>query len=223
MKRIFDGEIYDVVKVQNGIVFSYNGGVNEDRSINVCFKMISLETKEMNDVGKNVYLLAKYGPDYRNIIPYCDNYITTKALPLTDNRTLLCTKDGKITLVEANGEASFKSEIKYKGCAPSDIVFYENSLWGCFQKSDCLIRLNLANLREELRVGKKGGFINSPYSVSAQGDTLYVCCTEGKRIIKLDMKTYNADYFYDFLEPVYAFIQIENHHFALLESGLYAI
>ena len=78
MKKIFEGEVYDVLPLNNGIIFSYCKESTEE-NVTVSYKMISFEDGRITDIAKNIYLLTKFGNNYKAIISHCGNYITTKS------------------------------------------------------------------------------------------------------------------------------------------------
>ena len=57
MKKIFEGEVFEILPLSGGIIFSYLNKVTEDGVI-VSYKMISFETGRFTDVAKNIYMLS---------------------------------------------------------------------------------------------------------------------------------------------------------------------
>ena len=85
MKKIFEGEVYEILPLSNGIIFSYCKEVI-DENIVVAFKMLSFDTGRFTDIAKNIYLLTKFGNNYKAVMANCDNYITVKSIILPSIR-----------------------------------------------------------------------------------------------------------------------------------------
>ena len=82
MKKVFAGEVYEVMPLSGGIIFSYCKDTLEDNNVVVAYKMISFENGKFTDVAKNIYLLTKFGNSYKAVAALCDNYITVKSIVL---------------------------------------------------------------------------------------------------------------------------------------------
>ncbi len=221
MKRIFDGNIYEVIPSAGNIVFSYYKTSVEGGDVLVCFKMLSLENGSITDITKNVYLLAKFGPNYSKCLKYLDNYVTAKAIFLSEGKVFFCDENGKSYLLDGAGRLVWRGEIKYRGKAPRALALGGGAFWACFDTLDSVLRLNLKTFREELRVGNTGSVLCAPKHIFTEGDTAYISSAGGKRIFKLDLNTFElSDYCY-FEECVYGYIKAGDKQFVLLTSGLY--
>ncbi len=221
MEKIFEGEIYEIVEKPDGLVFSYLKGTDEDNLI-VGFKMISVENKTITDVAKNIYLLAKFGVNYKTAVALCDNYITVNAVNLPGGSLFLCTQSGEAYLIDASGEAVWTGELKYRGVAPSSVVYAKNALWACFSEGNVLIRFNHQTMREELRIGGKRSPFDSPRDIFADGNTAFVSNFNSKTITKVNLESFAVEEYYDFDEGVRAYMNVNKFEFVLLETGLYS-
>lgn len=226
MELVFKGEIYDMVQKSDGLVFSYKKGEIDGRLV-VGFKMISVENGIMTDVAKNVYLLSKYGSNYRAATGLCSNYVTAKSIPLLSGRILVLDSGGTAAFIDADGIPGWTGELKYRGAAPSAAAVYKNGLWACFAASNVLLRFNFATMREELRVGGGSSGTASPFAsprdIFIDGSQAVVSNAASNKILKIDLESYTVSDFYEFSEPVYGYLKTGNYQFALLESGLYSV
>jgi hypothetical protein len=93
MQKIFEGEIFDVLPITNGIIFSYCKDTVDD-NILISYKMITFDNGRIADVAKNIYLITKFGNNYRAVAAQCDNYITVKSILLPNGKVFLMQTDG---------------------------------------------------------------------------------------------------------------------------------
>lgn len=222
MKKVFSGKVYEVLPLSNGIIFSYRKNVIEDKTV-VAYKMINFDTGVFTDVAKNIYQLTKFGNNYKNIIPLCNNYITAKALLLPNNKVFLLLDNGTAKLIDDDSTVLWESELKYKGYNASDIVLYKNVLWASFKECDVLLRYSLTSMREELRIGGNNSPFSKPSGLFVEDDNVMVCNLGSAKLIKVNLNSYGVFDFEQFEEPVYKYLNTDDNRFVILDSGLYLI
>ncbi len=222
MERIFSGEVYEVLLQSGGLIFSYNHHIEND-CVAVHYKMLSFDSRQMTDVGKNIYKLAKFGSQYRMIAPLCDNYITARALLLQDGKVFLSEQSGKATLFDHDGMPIWTGDLQYRGSAPSDIALYKNSLWATYDSFNVMLRFNLATMREELRIGGTRSPFNQPCDLSVDGNEATVSNRGSNKLVKIDLDTYAVSDYKEFSEPVRGYVRNDNFEFVLLDSGIYIL
>lgn len=222
MQTVFEGEIFDLIPMPDGLIFSYQKGYTEDNRIGLDFKMVSFRTGKMSRADREMYLLAKYGADYHIAEGLLNNYITAKALHLPSGILFACEKKGDAHLIEGDGTISWSGELKYRDRAPNGIALYKNSIWGCFAQNNVLIRFNPVTMREELRIGGIRSPFSAPCDIFVDGDTAVVSNMGSGKLIKVNLDSYTAEDYYEFEEPVLSYAKIENYEFVTFKSGLYA-
>ncbi len=222
MKKIFDGEVYEVVPQSSGVVFSYCKSVIDEQVL-VSYKMLSVDTGVMTDVAKNIYLLSKFGSNYRAAASQVPNYITTKSLVLPSGGVFICSDTGAATLIDSDGTAAWTGELKYRGVAPSDISIYKNALWACYSESGVLLRFNINTMREELRIGGTRSPFDRPRDIFIDGDIAIITNMGSQKLLKVDLNSYTVSDYKEFDEPVYSYVKVKNYEFVLMESGLYVL
>ena len=220
MKEIFSGEIYEVLPLNDGILFSYHKDTI-DENVLVAYKMVNFDTGRFTDVAKNIYLVTKFGNNYKAIINNCDNYITVKAILLPNGKVFLLSADGTAQLLDTDATPIWKGDMIYRKSTPSDIVLYNNSLWVCYPESNALVRYNLATMREELRIGGVNSPFDKPRSMFLEGNCVTVSNQESGKLIKVNLDTYAVEELETFEEPLYQYVKSGSNRFAVLESGLY--
>ncbi len=222
MKTVFEGEVYEILPQSNGIIFSYCKDII-DQNVVVAFKMLSFDTGRFTDIAKNIYLLTKFGNNYKAVMENCDNYITVKSILLPNSKVFLLSTDGTAQLIDTDGTPIWKGLLSYRGANASDIVLYKNSLWTCYADSNVMVRYNLATMREELRIGGNKSPFDKPKSLFIEGNTVTVSNQGSQKLTQVNLDSYTILDCEEFQEPVNQYIKSNNYRFVLLKSGVYMI
>lgn len=222
MKPIFEGEVYEILPLSNGIIFSYCKDII-DQNIVVAFKMLSFENGRMTDIAKNIYLMTKFGNNYKAVIENCDNYITVKSILLPNSKVFLLSSSGEAQLIDTDGTAIWKGLLSYRGFNASDIVLYKNSLWACYSDSNVMVRYNVATMREELRIGGNKSPFSKPKSLFIEGNTVTVSNQGSQKLTQVNLDSYTILDCEEFEEPVKQYVKSDKYRFVLLDSGVYML
>ncbi len=222
MKEIFSGEVYEILPLPNGIIFSYCKDI-VDSQIVVSFKMLSFDTGRFTDVAKNIYLLTKFGNNYKEVIKNCDNYITVKSIVLPNGKVFLLSSDGMAQLVDTDAVAIWKGMLTYRTYSASDIVLYKNSLWASYSECNVMLRYNLNTMREELRIGGNKSPFDKPKGLFVEGQSVTVCNQGSQKLTNVNLESYVVLDGEEFPEPVKQYIKVGDYRFVLLQSGVYLI
>lgn len=223
MKKVFAGEVYEVMPLSGGVIFSYCKDTLEDNNVVVAYKMISFENGKFTDVAKNIYLLTKFGNSYKAVAALCDNYITVKSIVLPNGKVFLLSRDGTAQLIDNNASPVWTGELKYRGFNASDIVLYKNALWASYAECNVLLRYNLATMREELRIGGTKSPFDKPKSLFVEGDSVMVSNFGSSKLVQVNLNSYAVFEYESFQEPVCQYVKSGDYRFAVLKSGLYLI
>ena len=222
MKQIFAGEVYEILPTPNGIIFSYCKEVLEENVV-VAYKMISFDNGRFTNIAKNIYLITKFGNNYKAVINNCDNYITTKSIVLPNGKVFLLLSDGTAKLLDNDGSPIWTGSLVYRSCTPSDILLHNDALWACYADCDVLLRYNLATMREELRIGGNRSPFDKPCDMFLEGDKAMVSNSGSNNLVQIDLKNYTIFDYESFEEPVLQYVNVRENRFVLLKSGLYLI
>ena len=222
MKQIFAGEVYEMLPKSDGIVFSYCRGVEADK-VTVGFKMLSFENGSLVDVAKNIYLITKFSSHYRTAVKLCENYITSKAVLLPNEKLFLISAEGQAYIADITGEIYWAGEIRYRDNPPNDIALYKNALWASFAKENALVRFNLNTMREELKIGGKRSPFDEPKDIFAVNSGAVISNGGSNKLIKINLDSYTVEDYYEFTEMVHSYLKVDKFEFALLDSGIYLI
>ena len=222
MKKVFSGEVYEVLPISNGIIFSYCKDV-VDQSTVVAYKMITFDNGRFTDIAKNIYLLTKFGNNYKAVAAICDNYITAKSIVLPNSKVFLLSADGEARLLGADALPVWTGELKYQKYNATDIALYKNALWASFADCNVLLRYNLTAMREELRIGGNKSPFDKPSGLFVDGDTVMVSNVGSSKLIEVNLNTYSVFDYEEFSEPVRQYAKVGENRFAVLDSGLYLL
>ncbi len=222
MKQIFSGEVYEILPISGGIIFSYCKEKTEENVI-VAYKMLSFENGHFTDIAKNIYLLTKFGSNYKAVVAHCDNYITVKSIVLPNGKVFLMSADGTAKLIDTDASPIWEGSLVYRTFAPSDIVLYKNALWASYAESNVLLRYNLNTLHEELRVGGSRSPFNKPKNIFIEGENAYISNLGSKTVTQFNLDTYSVFEYEKFDQAIYQFVLVGDYRFVLLESGVYVM
>lgn len=222
MKEIFRGEIYEVMPLSDGIIFSYCKDIL-DENIVVAYKMVSFDNGRITDVAKNIYMVTKFGNNYKAISAVCDNYITVKSIVLPNGKVFLLSTDGTARLLDNDATPIWTGDMTYRRNKPTDIILHDNALWCCYADSNVILRYNLSTMREELRIGGVKSPFDKPRSMFLDGDDVYVSNQGSQKITKVNLSSYTVSDYDTFDEPLYQYTNVGGNEFVVLESGLYII
>lgn len=222
MKQIFDGEVYEILPLPNGIIFSYCKEIINEKVV-VAYKMINFDTGRSSDIAKNIYLLTKFGGNYKSVVKHCENYITVKSIVLSNGKVFLLFKDGRAKLIDTDSTIIWQGDFSYRSQTASDIVIHKNSLWACIPECNVLLRYNLNTMREELRIGGKKSPFDKPKSMFLEGDNVTVCNQGSQKLVNVNLESYVVLDGEEFPEPVLQYIKADIYRFVILKSGLYIL
>ena len=222
MKKIFSGKVFDVLPLSDGIIFSYCKDVIDENTI-VSYKMISFENGHFTDVARNIYLLTKFGNNYKATAMFCGNYITAKSIVLPNSKVFLLEDNGSAALLDNDATLLWSGELKYRGGAAAEIALYKNTLWASFPECNVLLRYNLSTMREELRIGGNKSPFSRPEGLFVEGDNIMVSNAGSSKLIQVNLNTYSVFEYEDFEEPIRQYVKVADYRFAVLDSGLYLI
>lgn len=222
MERVFDGHIYDMVCQNGNIVFTYCKDSIDNAAL-IGYKMITRDNPVPATVAKNIYLLSKFGSNYRKASELSSNYVFAKTTELPSGVFCVLADTGNAYLVDQSGLPFWSGDLNYKGEKPSDIAAYKNTIWACYKKASVLLRFNLTTMREEIRIGGKKSPFSEPTDIFITDNIATVCNSGSNKLIEVNLDSYVLKYREEFSESVYSFVSFDDKRYVLLESGLYVV
>lgn len=224
MKIVFEGEIVNIVANNNSMVIAYVLEKGESK-MRISYKMISFDNGEITNVrSADPYDLTKFGPNYKDIITKIKNHIQCKSVILPNGKTFVVDIDGAAYLFDADGALIWQGKIAYQDAPPAGIAINNRYVWVSFKELNVLMRLNLATMHEELRIGGgKTSPFNKPCNLFIEDDDIYICSEGSSDIIKVNTLTYNIETYRSFNKNVQQYLKAGEYEFVVLETGVYLI
>ena len=223
MKTLFEGQVVDVILVENGLIICYVCSKEQD-TVTVAYKMVTFADGKFTFVLRSLYELSKFGSNSKEFLRHIKNHITSRSLALSSGKHFILERDGEGKLIDIDGECVWTGNLSYRGNAPSGMAVSNRSLWTCYKDSSVLIRMNLLTMKEELRIG--GGAtspFNNPVDLFIDGNDIYVCNSGSNSVVRVNLNTYAAETYRQFDSPVYRFIKNDGYEFAVLDTGIYLL
>lgn len=226
MRSFYKGTVLEMLPIPSGVVAAIVSDITEDNKMIVEYRMISPETNEIQRIANNVYLLAKFGPGHKSAEIQVKNHLTCRSCVLSDGEIFIIEDDGSAKLLDSDGFAKWIGKVNYKNEIPCNVVYDGKSIWVAFSENNSLIRMNVKTMREELRIGGKSseasGF-SKPVGIFAEGNELYVSNSGSCSVWRINTKTYAAEEYLTFEEPVLSFCRTLGKELVLLPSGIYEV
>lgn len=225
MKCIYEGKVFQILPIPSGIVAAVLSEITDDGKMTVEYRMISLETNQIQRISNSVFLLAKFGAAHKNAETQVSNHLTCRTCLISNGELFTVEEDCNAKVLDGDGFAKWVGVVKYKGEAPSDALFDGKNIWVSFFENNTLMRLDPASMREELRVGGKSGedTFAGPVGLFSLDDDLYVSNYKSCKVWKINTKTYAAEVYLEFEEPVCGYVKCHGREVVLLESGIYEV
>lgn len=224
MRTVFEGEILNVISVDNGLIIAYACKKDDDGIMNIAYKMVTFEDGKLTNVPSSLYYISKFGTSFGAIKSQIKVPLACKAIVLQNGKVFTLESDGTAILFDTDGAVIWKGTLSYRGNTPSGIGVNNRSVWVCYKESNVLIRLNLLTMKEELRIG--GGAASpfaEPIDLFTDDNNIFVCTKSKNSIVKVNLNTYVTEEYKTFETPVLQYIKNGNYEFAVLENGVYLI
>lgn len=223
MKRLYGQGAFHMLPISGGFIMAIKQNEYDNKVI-VAYKLVSFENGSINPVTRNVYQLAKFGNNFKLFEKQLRDYLNCKTVTLPDKRLFAAYPDGTAKLLSGDAHLDWQGTLKYKDGGPADIAVHGHTLWASFPDNNALIRFNLRNMREELRIG--GGTdsaFSEPEGLWVTDDAMLVCNPGSGKIWEVNLKSYTVYEYAEFEEPVHQYIKIGANEIVLLDSGIYKL
>ncbi len=223
MKLLFEGQVLDIVKSDNGIVFPYviEQVGNQTR---VAFMMYQNENGKTTNVAKHIYLMSKFGPDHKAFCLQTENYVSSKVVVFPGEQMLIAEENGDIKILDTDAGYLYFGKLFYAGEIPSAIALHEDKIWCAFCEKNVLVRYNVNTMREELRIGGgESSPFKSPCDIFIEYDNAYISNKESNSIVKLNLTNYSLNTYKELPIAPKKFLKVGRNEFVLSENGVYVI
>ena len=222
MKKISDDLVFSLHSLPDGFLYSHLIKQSEGKA-KVGFKMVSFEKGVVTKVTKNIFMLAKFGANYKFFADKIKNYITCFGHPFDDGRTLVIETDGSGVVYDENGDELWSESFIYSDKTPTCAAVNDTTLWICYKELNTIVKYDLKMLRQELRIGGVNAPFKKPCGLFPAGTKLFVCSEENKSVLKLDCITYQTENYFEYEEVIKDYKFINKYEILVTESGIYML
>lgn len=223
MEKIYDASALCIVPLSDGLVFAYCQEIVDDQ-MTVAYKTVSFETGAITNVTSDFFSIAKFGTKYRSYLLQVQNPVTCKTLYLPNGNVLLCDDKGDAKIIKDDITTVWSGSFVHAGNPVSSMAVDGGALWCSYKDSGIVVKYNLRNMRDELRLGGgRNPVISSPKGIWCQDSVMRLCDCDAGKIYEIDLKNYSMKLYREFGEPVHQYAKIKQYEFVLLDSGIYLL
>ena len=223
MIKIIDSNIIDVISFSNGIIYTKKR-LLDNGSYKVTFYGYDIKRMENTPVTKSVYLLNKYGSEYKKIAEQLGDYVSCDASVNALRQTIVVYPTGETGLFAPSGEMLWSSDLAYHDKEIAGIVCDDSSFWSVVPDLNCVVNYSISHKKFSMRIGSETSeTFAHPVSISRYDDDLYICNTESCKVRLINLTDYSVKDFRIFDEPVYRYLRAAGKEIVQLESGIYVL
>ena len=222
MQKIVDS-VYDIIAFSNGIIYTKKT-VLENGSVKVSFYGYDIKRMQNTPVTKSVYLLNKYGPEYKKIAEQLGDYVSCDADVFSSKQVVVVYPSGETGLFSPDGNMVWSSDLSYQGAEISGVVCDDRQFWSVVPKNNCVVSYSISHKKFSMRIGSKDSTsFNNPVSISKYDNELFICNKGSNKVRTINLNDYSVNDFRIFDEPVYKYLRSCGKEIVLLESGVYVL
>ncbi len=227
MTKVFPETALGILPLSNGFIVPIRKLENDlntdEEKMVVAYNLVSFDKETSSSVTRSVWGLAKFGNCYKAIEEQLPNPFYWKSIFLPNGRIFVYFPDGNAKIFDSEARIVWEGSILYEGSGAADFVLDAGYLWGSFPKEGCVIKFDIQNLKEEIKIGGKTSAFREPEGLFLEGDRLYVCSSGNGKVWVIDKSNYSVSEYLDFGEPVHQFLKVGGFTLVHLDSGIYKI
>ncbi len=222
MQKIVDS-VYDIIAFSNGIIYTQKT-VLENGTVKVNFFGYDIKRMQNTPVTKSVYLLNKFGAEYKKIAEQLGDYVSCDADILPSKHTVIVYDSGETGLFSLDGDRLTSCVPIYQGCEINGVVADGRQFWSVIPDKNCVVSYSISHKKFSMRIGSPDSLsFQHPVSISKYDNELFICNTISKKIRRINLDDYSVNDFRIFDEPVYKYLRSCGKEIVVLESGVYVL
>ena len=225
MQKISKHEIIDIIDYNDhAIIFVEKLPLIENMAkFKVNYFVYDFESKSIEKITKNAYLLKKFGPEFKKISEQISNFVSCDAAILYDKRVLMIYPNGEAGIFNRDGELIWSGNFTYHDETVSSLALEGKYFWCVCKNENCIIRYSAQNMKVDLRIGGKNAptFQNPEHITYDDGD-FYVCC-DGNKVKKIDGINNGVDDYIESKQHIIRFKKHKNNAVICTNSGAYVV
>ncbi len=222
MYKIVDS-VYDIIAFSNGIIYTQKT-VLDNGAVKVNFFGYDIKRMQNTPVTKSVYLLNKFGAEYKKIAEQLGDYVSCDAEVMPNKHTVVVYDSGETGIFSPDGDMVWSSDLNYQGCPINGVAIDGTQIWSVIPDKNCVVSYSVPHKKFNMRIGSQDStsFLH-PVSISKYDDDLFVCNLGSRKVRKINLKDYSVNDFRIFDEPVFKYLRSCGKEIIVLESGVYVL
>lgn len=223
MDQIFDQTAINMLPLPKGIMVSFCAGKDEGH-IAAAYRTISFDDGRISAVTADEYMEQKFGSDFKFVLKEIDNPVTCFSSRLSSGELLCVETNGDAVLFDTDSKIKWKGNVSKNGSTVGGLTAVGRKVWISFVQDNCIVRFNSITMRSEIRIGggKEPAFY-SPNGMWLSNNNMIVCCSDEKKLIKIDLETYDIEDINVFFEPIHQYFSIAGYELVRVDSGIYLL
>lgn len=222
MQKIADS-VFDIIAFSNGIIYTKNKLLSNG-SVKVSFYGYDIKRMQNSPVTKSVYLLHKYGSEYKKISEQLGDYVSCSADITQSKEVVVVYPSGETGIFSPSGDMIWSNDLLYHESPVSGVVCDERLIWSVVPDKNCIVSYSVAHKKFSMRIGSDDSdSFDKPVSLSKYGDELFICNSGSKKVRTINLKDYSVSDFRIFDEPVHKYLRSCGKEVAVLDSGVYIL
>lgn len=222
MHKIVDS-VYDIIAFSNGIIYTQKT-VLENGSVKVNFFGYDIKRMQNTPVTKSVYLLNKFGAEYKKIAEQLGDYVSCDADIMTSKHSVVVYNSGETGLFSPDGEMLWSSDLTYQGGEINGVAVDGRQFWSVVPERNCVVSYSISHKKFSMRIGSpESTSFQHPVSISKYDNELFICNTGSRKVRTINLNDYSVSDFRIFDEPVHKYLRSCGKEIVVLESGVYVL
>lgn len=224
MQLITTKDIVDIIKYgEDSVIMVEKLPLANPSQYKARYSVINFETKSIEVLTKNAYLLKKFGSNYSRISQIIPNFVQCDAAVLYDRRVLAVYPNGEAGIFDRDGELEWSGRFDYHENPISCLALEGKYFWSVCRGENCVIRYSCQNMSVDLRIGGKDAktFVD-PTHISYDNGDLYVCC-DGNKVRKIDSNNYTVSDYLNFTDNIKQYFRFGKYAVAVMAGGTYVL
>lgn len=222
MQKIVDS-VYDIIAFSNGIIYTRKKTL-ENGSARVSFYGYDIKRMQNTPVTKSVYLLNKYGPEYKKIAEQLGDYVSCDADILPSKQVVVVYPSGETGFFSPSGDMVWSSDLLYHDCEICGAVYDNRQIWSVIPDLNCVVSYSVSHKKFSMRIGSENSnTFEHPVSISKYDNELFICNRDSNKVRTVSLNDYSVNDFRIFDEPVYKYLRSCGKEIVVLESGVYIL
>lgn len=190
----------------------------------IAFNEHSFDTNKTTAITKTAYLNNIFANHSDFLREQIGDYINITTAFTPNLGCIILNPNGIATVFDYNCNFKFKSNLKYKGYAPSDAVVKGESLWCAYPDSNTIIKYNANSLRQEFKISSGvEEELTEPFSLFPLEDGIVVTSQSTGLVQKVLYDEYKIETMFEAKEPVQKYIKVDSNEVILTKSGIYKL